>query len=204
MAGNRSQQARKLALHLEERAELRSVDLLWMGGAEWNLCWSDGPTESGMLALVTDAVARREFSAMADRVFVCTRSVSARAWAATAAALRRDPEQRAAIAAYAAGWRSRHGNDYRFTSDPDEAALCHIVDEAIKTTERPDRVRAPEDEPLIEELLRLGRRMDRITNRLAPFADEYTMARLLVASDRAPEPTGDQPVLRVIPGGGES
>lgn len=190
---SRSRQAWKLTQHLQERADVTRVDLHWMGGAEWNLCWSDGPTEPQMLALVTEAVGWSEFAALADRVFQCTRSFSPQAWAATAVAMRRDPQRRAEIAAYAAGWRSRHGNDPRFNSDPDQMALSVLVEGTIKTTERPERVRAPEDEPLIAALLRIGR------NSAGRSAPEYAMAQALCAVDRAPS-TDQPPVLRLIKG----
>ncbi|MFF1604825.1 SAM-dependent methyltransferase [Streptomyces mirabilis] len=62
------------------------------------------------------------------------------------------------------------------------ALLLQHVEQLIETTPYPDRASAPEDEPLIEQLLTAGggRR-----------ASEYTMAPILLNADRAP--SADQP-----------
>jgi hypothetical protein len=56
----RSRQAARLAYKIEQRARLRGVECIWMGGGShptysgWQLRWTDGPTADEMRTLVAE------------------------------------------------------------------------------------------------------------------------------------------------------
>ncbi|MFE2684469.1 hypothetical protein [Streptomyces mirabilis] len=179
----RSRQAARLAAHLSEVTGVR-VSLEYDNGPRWNMSWADGPTCDQMHVHLAEALAGHHFPDMRDRTLHLHRGTSSRAWAARAIASRREGTLGPAVAEGAA-WRRAHPSPYRLgISDltPENHALLQHVERLIESTPYPDRVSAPEDEPLIEQLLTAGggRR-----------ASEYTMAPILLNADRVP--SADQP-----------
>ncbi|MEU8526454.1 hypothetical protein AB0C77_12780 [Streptomyces sp. NPDC048629] len=185
---SRSRQAYRLATHLSTVTGVR-VELVYDNGPRWNMSWPDGPTREQMRARLDEALSGHQFPDMRDRQLRLHRGTSARAWAARAIASRREGTLAPAVAEGAA-WRltepPRHAPGSRLT--PEDHALLQHVEQLLEVTPHPERPSAPEDEPLIEELLTAagGRR-----------ASEYKMAPILLAADRAPA-GGQPPQLRLV------
>ncbi|MDN3262882.1 hypothetical protein QWJ26_24360 [Streptomyces sp. CSDS2] len=190
---SRSRQAALLARHLSEVTGV-TVELYYDTGARWILGWTDGPRREEMRAHLDAALAGYRYAEMRDRTVDCHRSTSERAWAARAIASRREGALGPAITHGAAYRRSLGVQLPRMgVQDPGESheyyALLHHVGELCRTTAYPDRASAPEDEPLIEQLLKAGTRDRANTGR--PTVSEYDMARALLAAEQAP--AGDRP-----------
>lgn len=187
---SRSSEALRLARELSEVAGV-DVEISFDSGQMWNLEWSDGPTFDEMRDLVDRALTDGRFSLMADRKLRLYRGKSDRAWAARAIAARRDGSLAAEIAAGAAYQRPlMQARSFGFPSDltaEDHAALSYIA-RLIDETTAPQVADAPEDEPLIQELLEAGK------------GSKFKMVRILTGELSAPT-AGDRPVLRVLPGG---
>ena len=180
---SRSRQAFQLGCHLSDVTEVE-VTLVYDSGPRWNMSWCDGPTVDQMRAHLAEALAGHHFPDMRDRKLHLHRGESSRAWAARAIASRREGTLAPAVAEGAA-WRRAHPSPYRLgISDltPEDYALLLHVEQLIRDTPYPDRASAPEDEPLIEQLLAAGG---------GRGASEYTMAPILLNADRAP--AGNQP-----------
>ncbi|MFD4412470.1 hypothetical protein [Streptomyces sp. NPDC058475] len=194
---SRTRQAARLAAHLSEVTGVR-VELVYDNGPRWNMSWPDGPTRDQMRAHLDEALAGHHFPDMRDRQLHLTRGRTDRAWAARAIASRREGTLAPAVAEGAA-WRRTHLPGWqplgRDKLTPEDHALLRHVDELIEATPYPDRASAPEDEPLIEELLAAGSR------KLPPggrTVSEFDMARILLTADRAP--SAEQPTqLRPLP-----
>ncbi|MFC6365112.1 hypothetical protein [Nonomuraea thailandensis] len=190
---SRSRQAALLARHLSEVTGV-NVELYYHSGTRWILGWTDGPRWEEMRGHLDTALAGYRYVEMRDRKIDCHRSTSERAWAARAIASRREGALGPAIAEGAA-WRRSLGVELprMGVRDPSETheyyALLRHVGELCEQTAYPDRASAPEDEPLIEQLLAAGTR-DR-ANTGHPTVSEYDMAKALLAGEQAP--AGDQP-----------
>ncbi|WP_331740415.1 hypothetical protein OG323_37435 (plasmid) [Streptomyces cyaneofuscatus] len=190
---SRSRQAALLARHLSEVTDVE-VGLYYDTGAHWIAMWTDGPLQEEMLAHLGTALARHQYVDMRDRKIDCHRSTSQRAWAARAIASGREGTLSPAIAEGAANRRSLgvgmprpgvHGP----THTHEYYALLRHVDDLCRGTAYPERASAPEDEPLIGQLLAAGTR-DRAHNS-RPTVSEYDMATALLAAEQAP--AGDRP-----------
>ncbi|MFI1845156.1 hypothetical protein ACH439_23855 [Streptomyces microflavus] len=147
-----------------------------------------------MRAHLGAALAGHHYVDMRDREIDCHRSTSQRAWAARAIASRREGTLGAAIAEGAAHRRSlgvgmprpgAHGP----THTHEYYALLRHVDDLCRRTAYPERASAPEDEPLIGQLLAAGTRDH--ANNSRPTVSEYDMATALLAAEQAP--AGDRP-----------
>lgn len=186
---SRSRQADRLAAHLSEITGVR-VELIYDTGATWHMGWTDGPLREEMRAHLAQALTDDSFAAMRDRTITTHRGTSCRAWAARATDSRREGTLAPAVAEHAAWARinlpQRVGAVDQLT--PEDHALLRHIDQLIEATPYPERASAPEDEPLIEELLNAGTRTLGSGHRQA---SEFEMTRVLLAADRAP--TGDQP-----------
>ncbi|MFF8619264.1 hypothetical protein [Streptomyces sp. NPDC015350] len=143
-----------------------------------------------------EALAGHRFTEMRDRKITFLRSESPRAWAARAIAARREGTLGPAVAE---GVRQRAGRELPRLGAPDPRrtpefyALTYYVDQLTQTTSYPDRASAPEDEPLIEDLLAAAARTDRYG---CVFTSD--MAFVLLAVEHAP--AGDQPPrLSLVP-----
>ncbi|MGW7438502.1 hypothetical protein [Streptomyces sp. NPDC054849] len=142
---NRSKQAIRLAEHLSQITAVH-VELAHDSGARWVLWWHDGPLREEMLAHLVAALADSDrYAAMRDRRIGCSRSQTRQAWAARAAAARREGVLVSAIAEIPV----RKGEQ-----ESDEAsALWLYVRKLWENTSYPERVGAPEDVPLIEQVV---------------------------------------------------
>ncbi|MFE4382252.1 hypothetical protein [Streptomyces cyaneofuscatus] len=185
---SRSRQAALLARHLSEVTDVE-VGLYYDTGARWIAMWTDGPLQEEMLAHLGAALAGHQYVDMRDRKIDCHRSTSQRAWAARAIASRREGTLSPAIAEGAALRRSLgvgmprpgvHGP----THTHEYYALLRHVDDLCRGTAYPERASAPEDEPLIGQLLAAGTR-DRAHNS-RPTVSEHDMAPVLLAAEQAP------------------
>ncbi|MEV7445679.1 hypothetical protein AB0O22_31855 [Streptomyces sp. NPDC091204] len=190
---SRSRQAALLARHLSEVAEC-DVQLVHETGALWNVGWTDGPRREEMRDHLDAALTGHRYAEMRDRKISCWRSDSVRAWAAQAIASRREGTLGPAIAEGAAYRRSLGVELHRVgVPDPSETheyyALLRHIEDRCRATAYPDRAGAPEDEPLIAQLLAAGTR-DR-ANIGRPTVSEFDMAKALLAAEQAP--TGNQP-----------
>ncbi|MFI6530695.1 hypothetical protein [Streptomyces uncialis] len=190
---SRSRQAALLARHLSEVTGAE-VGLHHDTGARWIAMWADGPRQEEMRAHLDTALAGYRYVDMRNRKIDCHRSTSPRAWAARAIASRREGTLGPAIAEGAAHRRSlgvgmprpgvqgpTHTHEYY--------ALLRHVEELCRGTAYPERASAPDDEPLIQQLLAAGTRDRAHTGR--PTVSEYDMATALLAAEQAP--TGGQP-----------
>ncbi|MFI9155691.1 hypothetical protein [Streptomyces sp. NPDC053367] len=194
---SRTRQAARLAAHLSEVTGVR-VELVYDNGPRWNMSWPDGPTHDQMRAHLEEALAGHHFPDMRDRQLHLNRGTTARAWAARAIASRREGTLAPAVTEGAAwrrtqlpGWQPLGGDKLT----PEDHALLRHVDQLIEATAYPDQASAPEDEPLIEELLAAGSREDSYGRR---SASEFDMARVLLNADRAPS-AEQPPQLRPLP-----
>lgn len=190
---SRSRQAVLLARHLSEVTHVE-VGLYYDTGARWIAMWADGPRQEEMRAHLDTALAGHRYVDMRDRNIDCHRSTSERAWAARAIASRREGTLGPAIADGAAHRRSlgvgmpRPG--VQGPTHPHEYyALLRHVDDLCRETAYPERASAPEDEPLIGQLLAAGTRDSANTGR--PTVSEYDMAAALLAAEQTP--AGDWP-----------
>ncbi|MEU2076586.1 hypothetical protein [Streptomyces sp. NPDC013489] len=190
---SRSRQAALLARHLFEVTGTTG-ELVYDTGVRWNLHWTDGPLREEMRAHLDAALAGYRYAEMRDRTIHCSRSYSERAWAARAIASRRQGTLAPAIADGAAHHRALRVQLPRLShQDPSETheyfALLRHIEELWQVTPYPERASAPEDEPLIEQLLAAGTR----TRGDSGFrtVSEYDMAKALLAAEQAP--AGDQP-----------
>lgn len=186
---SRSRQAYQLGTHLSQVTE-EQVDLRFDSGAIWLVEWTDGPLHEQMREHVVEALSGHRFPDMRDRTFRYTRHESSRAWAARAIAARRDGTLPRAVTEGAAWRRANLPHRYLpYGSDltPEDHALLDHVQQLLDTTPYPDRPSAPEDEPLIEQLLAAAGR-----------GAEYAMTRVLLNADRAPA-AGQPPRLRSVP-----
>ncbi|MFJ3438779.1 hypothetical protein ACIPMU_35190 [Streptomyces cyaneofuscatus] len=186
---SRSRQASLLARHLSEVTDVK-VGLYYDTGARWIAMWTDGPLQEEMRAHLDTALAGHQYVDMRNRTIDCHRSTSQRAWAARAIASHREGTLGPAIAEGAAHRRSLgvgmprpgvHGP----THTHEYYALLRHVDDLCRETAYPERASAPEDEPLIRQLLAAGIR-DR-ANDSRPTVSEYDMAAALLTAERAPE-----------------
>ncbi|WP_103510789.1 hypothetical protein [Streptomyces sp. SM13] len=189
---SRSRQAALLARHLSEATDVE-VGLYYDTGARWIAMWADGPLQEEMRAHLGTALAGSRYVDMRDRKIDCHRSTSKRAWAARAIASHREGTLGPAIADGAAHRRSlgvgmprpgvqgpTHTHEYY--------ALLRHVDDLCRETAYPERASAPEDEPLIGQLLATGTRDRANTGR--PAVSEYDMTTaLLAAGDWPPKLT---------------
>lgn len=152
-----------------------------------------------MRAHLDAALAGHGYTEMRDREIRYWRSTSEQAWAARAIASRRKGTLAPAVADGAA--YRRHlgvqpprmgGQDPKHTHE--YYALLSHVEELCETTAYPDRVDAPEDEPLVEQLLAAGTRRGPSGARTL---SKYDMAEALLAAEQAP--AEDQaPTLSVV------
>ncbi|MFJ3752451.1 hypothetical protein [Streptomyces sp. t99] len=184
---SRSRQAALLARHLAEVTDIE-VGLYHHTGARWIAMWADGPLEEEMRTHLDTALAGQRYVAMRDRTIDCHRSTSNRAWAARAIASRREGTLGTAIVEGAAHRRSLGvGMPRRGVHGPTHTheyyALLRHVDDLCRGTAYPERASAPEDEPLIGQLLEAGSR-DR-ANTGMPTVTEYEMASALLAAEQA-------------------
>ncbi|MFI6896127.1 hypothetical protein ACIBM4_18655 [Streptomyces sp. NPDC050256] len=185
---SRSRQAALLARHLSEVTGIE-VELCYASGARWIAMWADGPRQEEMRVHLDTALAGSGYVDMRDREIDCHRSTSGRAWAARAVASRREGTLGPAIAEGAAHRRSLgvgmprpgvHGP----THTHEYYALLRYVDDLCRGTAYPERASAPEDEPLIGQLLAAGTG-DR-ANTGGSTVSEYDMATALLAAEQAP------------------
>ena len=194
---SRSRQAFRLAAHLSDLTGV-GVELVYDTGAVWHLSWADGPLREEMRTHLDGALADYRFAEMRDRTITTHRGTSTRAWAARAIASRREGTLATAVSEGAA-WRRAHlpqkspFGGAQLT--PEDHALLSHINELIDVTPYPDRASAPEDEPLIEDLLAAGTRKLPYGGRTI---SEYDMARVLLNADRAPA-TGRAPELQAAP-----
>ncbi|MFI9031162.1 hypothetical protein [Streptomyces sp. NPDC053560] len=196
---SRSRQAALLSRHLSEVTGV-DVTLSYDTGARWVLGWTDGPLPEEMRAHLDAALAGHRYAELRDRTIECARTCSARAWAARAIASRREGTLATAIADGAAHRRALGVQLPRLGSqDPDGSheyyALLSQVEELCRATAYPERPGAPEDEPLIAQLLTAGTRPRPSGVRTL---SEYDMARALLATEQAPAGDGP-PRLTVVP-----
>ncbi|MFI6150655.1 hypothetical protein [Streptomyces sp. NPDC051109] len=142
---NRSRQAIHLARHLSQLTAVR-VEIAHDSGARWSLQWQDGPRREEMRAHLDAALAADDrYTAMRDRTIACFRSQTRQAWAARAAAAHREGILSSAIADIAV---------HKGEQESDEAnALWRYVRELWENASYPERASAPEDVPLIEQLV---------------------------------------------------
>ncbi|MFV8133195.1 hypothetical protein [Streptomyces syringium] len=190
---SRSRQAASLARHLSEVTDV-AVELVHDTGAWWVLSWTNGPTREGMRARLDAALAGHRYTELRDRKIDCSRATSQRAWAARAIASRRAGTLAPAVTDGAAHRRALGVPLPRLgAADPSETheyyTLLRHVEELCRTTAYPERPSAPEDEPLIQQLLAAGTRDRAHTGR--PTVSEYDMAKALLAAEQAP--AGDRP-----------
>ncbi|MGW8780881.1 hypothetical protein ACWGNM_22880 [Streptomyces sp. NPDC055796] len=145
---NRTRQAIHLARHLSQLTAVR-VEIAHDSGARWSLQWQDGPRREEMRAHLEAALAADDrYTAMRDRTIHCFRSQTRQAWAARAAAARREGILSSAIADIADVAVHKGGQE------SDEAnALWRYVRELWENASYPERASAPEDVPLIEQLV---------------------------------------------------
>lgn len=185
---NRSRQAALLARHLSEVTDVE-VGLYYDTGARWIAMWTDGPLQEEMRAHLDTALAGHHYADMRDRKIDCHRSTSQRAWAARAVASHREGTLGPAIAEGAAHRRSLgvgvpragvHGP----THTHEYYALLRHVDDLCRGTAYPERASAPEDQPLIGQLLAAGTRDH--ANNSRPTVSEYDMAAALLAAEQTP------------------
>ncbi|MCX5181082.1 hypothetical protein [Streptomyces virginiae] len=142
---NRSREAIRLAEHLSQITAIH-VELAHDSGARWVLRWHDGPLREEMRAHLDAALADSDrYAAMRDRTIGCSRLQTRQAWAARATAARRENVLAPAIAESAV---------HKGEQESDEAsALWLYVRRLWENTSYPERVGAPEDAPLIEQLV---------------------------------------------------
>ncbi|MFI0901773.1 hypothetical protein [Streptomyces sp. NPDC020983] len=200
---SRSRQAQQLAQHLTEVTGT-TVELVYDNGSRWHMGWTDGPTYEEMRAHLDAALAGHRYAEMRDRKLAPFRSNSERAWAARAIASRREGTLAPAVTAGAADRRATGLPRLRLgTAEPESEeyyALLSHVETLARTTSYPERPSAPEDEPLIEQLLAAGTKKSPYHD--WPITSEHDMARALLAAMQAP--AGDQPPrLSAVPSGSE-
>ncbi|MFC7795737.1 hypothetical protein [Streptomyces cinereoruber] len=196
---SRSQQAFRLGRHLTEVTDV-AVPLDYVTGTEWSMNWADGPLHDEMRAHLDEAVAGYRYADMRDRKGSLLRGDTSRSWAARAIASRREGTLATAVAEGAAQ-RRRMGERRLGTPDPrathEYYALLQHVRKLQRTTSYPERASAPEDEPLIEDLLAAAPRTDQHGHRMR-HVSEHDMAHVLLAVEQAS--AGDQPPrLTVVP-----
>ncbi|MFB7584577.1 hypothetical protein [Streptomyces hydrogenans] len=198
---SRTRQAFLLGRHLTEVTGVE-VTVEYVSGAEWSMNWPDGPQYDEMRAHLDEALAGYGFAEMRDRKVTPLRGTTSRSWAARAIASRREGTLTTAVAERAA-YERRQGVALPRLGTPDPRAtheyyaLLHHVQELQRTTSYPERASAPEDEPLIEDLLAAATRTDRHGHRIR-HVSEHDMAHVLIAVEQAP--AGDQPPrLAVVP-----
>ncbi|WP_432088501.1 hypothetical protein [Streptomyces sp. bgisy095] len=198
---SRTQQAFRLGRHLTEVTDV-AVTLDYVTGAEWSMNWADGPTDEEMRAHLAEALAGYRFAEMRDRKVSLLRGDTSRSWAARAIASRREGTLVTAVAEGAVS-RRRLGVELPRLGTPDPRvtheyyALLQHVRKLQRTTSYPERASAPEDEPLIEDLLAAATRTDQYGHRMR-HVSEYDMAHVLLAVEQAP--AGEQPPrLAVVP-----
>ncbi|MFJ3881610.1 hypothetical protein ACIPW5_29710 [Streptomyces sp. NPDC090077] len=170
---NRSRQAIRLAEHLSEVTAV-PVELAHDSGARWVLRWYDGPHREEMRAHLAAALGDGErFAALRDRVIGCSRFQTLRAWAVLAAAARREGVLGPAVA----GTTAAKGE-----KEADEAGdLWRFVRQLWEEASYPERVRAPEDVPLVEQLVSASRR-DHPSGRSHTISELYMAEALLAAT----------------------
>ncbi|GGY71361.1 hypothetical protein GCM10010363_60820 [Streptomyces omiyaensis] len=196
---SRTRQAFLLGRHLTEVTGV-AVTLDYVSGAEWSMNWPDGPTDDEMRAHLDEALTSHRFAEMRDRKVTPLRGETSRSWAARAIASRREGTLATAVAEGAAhrrrmGERRLGPPDPRAT--PEYYALLRHVQELQRTTSYPERASAPEDEPLIEDLLAAATRTDQHGHQIR-HVSKHDMAHVLLAVEHAP--SGDQPPrLAVVP-----
>ncbi|MEV8347155.1 hypothetical protein [Streptomyces niveus] len=187
---NRTRQADRLAYDLSEQTDVR-VEVSYLGGAEWEVRWPGGPTLARMRELVghslsTDTV----YPGLRDRKLVYTRGESDRAWAARAVAAHREGTLAPAVAERA----PLHGHSRTpMTRDwsPEDYAVLAIVEEIVQNTPFPDRASHPDDEELIEQLLKVANGQRREMGRLLLSGNLHGHAAT------PPDPSGP-PSLRIV------
>ncbi|WP_331727677.1 hypothetical protein [Streptomyces sp. NBC_00158] len=167
---NRSRQAIRLAEHLSQITAV-PVELAHDSGARWVLQWDDGPHCEEMRAHLDAALADGDrYAAMRNRTIGCSRLQTLRAWAVLAAAARREGVLASAVA------------EITVTKDEEEADeagdLWRFVRQLWETTSYPERVGAPEDVPLIEQLVAASRR-DHPSGRSSTTSELYMAQALL-------------------------
>ncbi|HEY9328744.1 MAG TPA: hypothetical protein VIS09_10990 [Streptomyces sp.] len=190
---SRSRQAARLARHLSEVTDIE-VGLYYATGARWIAMWADGPRQEEMRTHLDTALAGNDYVDMRDRKIDFHRSTTERAWAARAIASQREGTLGPAIADGAAHRRSLGvGRPRPGVQGPTHTheyyALVRYVDDLCRGTAYPERASAPEDEPLIEQLLAAG--TPGRANAGSPTASAYEMAAALLAAEQAP--AGDRP-----------
>lgn len=194
---SRSRQAWQLAQHLT-KVTGTTVELVYDSGKVWHLSWTDGPVYEEMRAHLDAALAGDRYAEMRDRKTDVFRSHSERAWAARAIAARREGTLATAVTAGAADRRAMGLPPLRLgTAEPESEeyyALLSHVETLSRTTSYPERPSAPEDEPLIKQLLAAG--TTKSPHHDWPITSEHDMARALLAAMQAP--AGDQPPRRAV------
>src|ERR1022692_857750 len=149
----RSCQAWQLALQLASQAAI-PVQVAYDGGRGYLIQWGDGPTRDHMSALVTAELASGRYPDLPAGLLSSSRGYTARAFAARAAAARRDGSLASAIDAGVAE-RQRLGIQrprWSAVSDAEHAAHDHI-EQLLDATAYPSRAASPADEPVIASLL---------------------------------------------------
>jgi hypothetical protein len=189
----RNSQAFRLGRDLSEATGV-SVEVAHERADLWCVEWADGPTRDEMRDRVEVALAGPGYPDLGDQNLWCARTRSPRAWASRAIAARRDGSLAREVEATAPHRRrlEKHlplllAND---TLTSEDYATLACVEALIDKTAYPDRPSAPEDEPLIEQLL------------AASDGDEFKMPGILRNADQAPTPPVG-PQLRVIPSSDE-
>ncbi len=183
----RSRQAQRLARELTQQAGI-PVAVAYSDTRHYLIQWGNGPTRDGMRDLVAAELNSGAYPDLPRQMLTWSRGYSARAFAARAAAARRDGRLAQAIEEGAATRRRLGVAQPRRSGSklsPEELTARQHIEHLLATTPYPDRPTDPADVPVIAALIETS------------GANEYAMLPALVAPDTTPGP--QSPPSNVIP-----
>jgi hypothetical protein len=165
----RSRQAHRLARELTQHAGI-PVEVAYSDTRRYLIQWGNGPTRNGMRDIVAAELNSGAYPDLPRQIFTWSRGYSPRAFAARAAAARRDGSLARAVKAGAAERRRLGVNQPSWNRlRPEELAANEHIEHLLATTPYPDRPADPTDEMVIAALIEVS------------GGNEYAMLPALVA-----------------------
>ena len=183
----RSRQAQRLARELTQHAG-NPVEVAYSDTRHYLIQWGNGPTREGMRDMVAAELNSGAYPDLSRQIFTWSRGYSPRAFAARAAAARRDGSLARAIEEGAATRRRLGVTQPRWSGtklSSEELAACQHIEHLLATTPNPDRPTDPADAPVIATLIETS------------SSNEYAMLPALVAPGT--RPGSQSPPSNVIP-----
>ena len=166
-----SRQAQRLARELTSQTGI-PVEIAYSDTRHYLIQWGNGPTREGMRDMVAAELNSGAYPDLSRQIFTWSRGYSAQAFAARAAAARRDGSLAQAIEEGAATRRRLGVTQPRWSGSklsPEELTGRQHIEHLLATTPYPDRPADPTDEMVIAALIEVS------------GGNEYAMLPALVA-----------------------